>query len=258
MKFFREYIYPRLILDIVTFFVPLMALGVFVARISPLSIEAILGYIANFLMLAFAFVYNDVADAVGDSTSEYQKLSFTQHMRMNLGLFEQEPGKRRFKNPFSFGTVSLETGYSWLLGFIIISSVLSLIVGGVLGVFVALSNIVIGLLYSGGYVRFKAYIFIDVLSHSYLLAGVQILYFMTYQTATISLWSILVLFGVMLYSIGGDLWNEYRDFDEDQKEGLKNTAALLGKKRTKLFSKLLPILGIVAVTSGIIGQIFLS
>jgi 4-hydroxybenzoate polyprenyltransferase len=258
MKFFTEYIYPRLILDIVTFFIPLMALGVFVARISPLSIEAILGYIANFLMLAFAFVYNDVADAEGDKASEYQKLSFIQHMRMNLGLFEQESGKRRFKNPFSYGTVSLETGYSWLLSFIIISSVLSLIVGGILGVFVALSNIIIGLLYSGGYIRFKAYPIIDFLSHSYLLAGVQILYFMTYQTATISLWSILVLVGVMVYSIGGDLWNEYRDFEDDQKEGLRNTAAVLGKKRTKLFSKLLPLIGIAAVVAGIFGQLFIN
>jgi 4-hydroxybenzoate polyprenyltransferase len=81
---------------------------------------------------------------------------------------------------------------------------------------------------------------------------------MTYQTATISLWSILVLVGVMVYSIGGDLWNEYRDFEDDQKEGLRNTAAVLGKKRTKLFSKLLPLIGIAAVVAGIFGQLFIN
>ena len=257
MRLFKEYIYPRLILDLITFFVPLMAVGIIAARLNIFSFGVWLGIFANYLMLAFAFIYNDVEDADDDAKYQFEPLHILTHLKMNLGLHEQKPGFRRFQNPFSNGMLSKTDGFNLLVSIIVVSVFVSFLVGGFYGFLIALTNLVIGILYSGGVIRFKAYMLLDVLSHCYLLAGVQVLYFFTYAESRVDLFSYLLLVGAMLYSVGGDLWNEYRDFDEDKAAGLKNTASYLGKKNTNLASKILTI-GSLLLSASISGYILLS
>lgn len=249
MKIFKQYIYPRLILDLVTFFIPLMAIGIIAARLDPFSKEVWLGILANYLMLIFAFIYNDIEDSEDDAKYKFEALSMGTHLKMNLGLHEQKAGLRRFQNPFSNGMLTKQDGFNILLSIIFISVIISFFVGGFYGFLLALSNIVMGILYSGGIVRFKAYLMLDILSHCYLLAGVQILYFFAYPQANIDLFSYILLAAAMSYSIGGDLWNEYRDFDEDTRAGLKNTASYLGKSNTNMASKFLTIASLMIALS---------
>ncbi len=247
MKLFKQYIYPRLILDLTTFYIPLMIFGIIAARLQFFSVQVLLGLVANYLMIIFAFIYNDVEDVEADAKYIFEPLSFLNHMRMNLAIYEQEKGKRRFQNPFSNGMLTRKDGFNILMTLIITSLVISIFVGGLLGFFIAVSNIIVGVLYSGGMVQFKSMPLIDVLSHCYLLAGVQIIYFMVFQNASVDIYSFILLLSVMGYSIGGDLWNEYRDFDSDQAAGLKNTASILGKKRTLLANKILCAVSLIGI-----------
>ncbi len=257
MKLWNEYIYPRLVLDLITFYFPLMLIGVIASRLELFSFQVFLGFLVNYILLAFAFIYNDVEDAEADAKYEFERLSFQKHIMMNLGMFEQKKGKRRFQNPFSNGMLTKQDGFNILLSLIIISLILSIFVGGILGFFIAVSNLVVGVLYSGGSMQLKSKFPIDILSHSYLLAGAQIIYFMTFINAEVDAFSIIILLAAMCYSIAGDLWNEYRDFDSDQEAGLKNTAHILGKKKTLIANKVLGYssMVVIAVT---IGYILLS
>ena len=236
MKLLKDYIFPRLILDILTFYVFLVIVAVIAARLS-VSIEVAIGLLINYLMLAFAFIYNDLKDREDDEKSPFKNFSVIEHLQIIFGVKLQE-GYKRFRNPF-VGDEWVRTGYTIIAAIFALSLVASYLLGGHLFLAIAFSNLIIGLLYSGGFVRLKKYPIVDIFSHAYLLAGVQIIFFFAYEEAVLDIKSYSLLFSIFIFSMAGDLANEYRDFKEDQETGLKNTASFLGKKNTKIMGQLL-------------------
>lgn len=257
MKLFTKYIYPRLMLDMITFYPPLMVIGWYAAgKIFDLNI--LVGVIANYLFLVIAFVYNDIKDREDDAGLKYQRLSFTEHVKSNLGLFKTNVGYKRFVNPFSNSDNQnrILTGYSFLIFIGILSILLSFFAGGIWTSLQAASMILVGVLYSGGGLRLKSVPIVDLISHSYILAGGQVLYFLTFESANLGLFSLLTFFGVTIYSIGGDLENEYRDFVEDRNAGITNTSSIMGEQLTYRSSQIIRSIGILLVLIAIVIRLF--
>lgn len=244
-------------LDMITFYPPLMVIGWYAAgKIFDLNI--LVGVIANYLFLVIAFVYNDIKDREDDAGLKYQRLSFTEHVKSNLGLFKTNVGYKRFVNPFSNSDNQnrILTGYSFLIFIGILSILLSFFAGGIWTSLQAASMILVGVLYSGGGLRLKSVPIVDLISHSYILAGGQVLYFLTFESANLGLFSLLTFFGVTIYSIGGDLENEYRDFVEDRNAGITNTSSIMGEQLTYRSSQIIRSIGILLVLIAIVIRLF--
>lgn len=218
-KIFEEYIIQRYIKDFI-FYPPLMFFSVLASRL-PIDLGVILGLGINYLLLFCSFLYNDIEDAEDDAKSV----------------------SKRFKNPFGYKVWSYKFGYYLLFSIALISFLASYYIGGEVVLFLAVSNFIVGLLYSNKMLRLKAWPIIDLSSHAYLLAAVQVLFFMYLPNGTRDIWSWLIVFGIFLFSAGGDLLNEYRDYEDDREAGLLNTASFLGKGITKLISRSMFVLG---------------
>lgn len=177
-----------------------------------------------------AFIYNDIEDRIEDKKSH----------------------EKRFKNPFSFHVLSLNQGYLIIALISLVSLIISYRLGGTKLLFIALSNLLVSVLYSYKKFRLKSVPLIDLLSHSYMLASVQILYFMSLPQAINSTNTLLVLLGVTAISIGGSLYNQQRDYEDDQKASIKNTASIIGKKLTFKLAKLTYLSGFLIVILGLI------
>ncbi|MFQ5493173.1 MAG: UbiA family prenyltransferase [Candidatus Dojkabacteria bacterium] len=192
------------------------------AEISPTHAVTLLA--ANFLATTLAFMINDVEDSEDDA---------------------MDPKKSK-RNPISAGIISKRYGYAasavTALGALLLFATLrteALIVG--------ISLVVLGFLYSWKVTRLKGKTVIDILSHGYFLAAGILLASYLSVADKVSL-PLLVLFAaVYLISIGGDLFNEIRDFEADRKANLKNTASFLGVGNSKLVQLLASSVGYLMV-----------
>lgn len=239
MKLIKEYILPRLIVDIIFFYAALMLVALLAIQVE-FEAKLIWGFVANYLMLVFAFIINDIEDRDEDRESEYEALTFIQNIKLVTGIsVTQSSGKKRFSNPFAKGVLSPQVGRAVLVLLALASLVSSWLFGGYFAVLVAASNLLVGILYSLRSIRLKSVPVFDILSHAYLLAAVQVLFFFTYGGANLNATSYLLLVFVFVQSVSGDLNNEYRDFDEDQAAGIRNTSTLLGKRITYLIGRIL-------------------
>ena len=202
---FQESWMPHLLVTVI---------GVFTAARRPdLGLFALV-IIANLLSATFSFMVNDVEDWEDDA---------------------QDP-KKKLRNPISAGQLTYWQGNIASFFVAIMSLVTFAAIGNtVVFVFGALS-LVIGYLYSWKKVRLKSKPLVDIISHSYFLMSFALLtgYFAFSEFQPM----LLVALGItVLSSIKADLYNEIRDFEVDRLSGLKNTAALIGLERTKLFRR---------------------
>ena len=163
---------------------------------------------ANCLAVTFAFMFNDVEDAPDDALN---------------------PAKKA-RNPVAAGTLSSTYGYA--------TSFLTALVAAVLysflhptALWLGIASLVLGVLYSWRPVRLKAIPALDILSHSMLLAGMQLLcaYFAFAPVGDLRQWLPPFVF-VTAISAYGQLFNEVRDLDFDRKAGLRHTAVVWGPR----------------------------
>lgn len=215
------------------FFIPLTVFGI-IASGASFSWAMVMAIIANLFVLLYAFVINDCEDAEDDS---------------------QDP-KKVNRNPISAGLISYEEGLWIARVTAIITFVLSFFISGVVGVIVVASALLVGHLYSAKIIRFKSLPIIDFISHAYCLAMVETLLLFTLPTAVITTNSWLILFGLGLFSAGGDLFNEYRDYQVDRDTNLKNTASLISKSATRILSILFYVFGVGLIAVGILDKLF--
>jgi 4-hydroxybenzoate polyprenyltransferase len=179
--------------------------------------------VANWLVVGFAFMINDVEDAEDDALN---------------------PAKLN-RNPISCKRLSPKHGY-------MASSVVALISAAAyafLGwqVFtIGLACLITGFFYSWHGFRIKTMPFLDMLSHCMMLAGFQFLcgYF-SFSSHFNQLWLFPFLF-VVCISLYGELFNELRDYEGDLKAGLKHTAAFLGERVTHILMMVFLAVGIGA------------
>lgn len=188
--------------------------------------------IANLLSVGFAFMINDVEDAPDDALSE---------SKVN-------------RNPVSSGELTPTEGR--IASFIVaaLSLTLYIVLGGRALLYGTIS-LVLGVLYSWHGVRLKQIAFLDLLSHCWLLAGLQTLtgFFTFTQQVNRDLFFPLAF--ILCVSLYGELFNELRDFKGDQAANLRHTAIALGEKRTHILMMVLLGIGIL---SGLITFIFLD
>jgi 4-hydroxybenzoate polyprenyltransferase len=168
----------------------------------------LVAFLANFLVVAYAFMINDVEDAPDDA---------------------REAG-RAARNPIASGELTPREG--WLATFVV--GLLTLLAYAVLGAWpfvIGLFTLVLSHLYSWKPVRLKKWPVTDVVSHSLMLSGLLFLVgYFTYDTQPGPAW--LLALAVTLVSCYGQLYNQVRDYDMDVAAGLHNTAIMVGKRMT--------------------------
>ena len=167
---------------------------------------------ANWLAVAFAFMINDVEDAPDDALN---------------------PAKQA-RNPIAARTLSPLQGYA--------ASTLAALAAASVYAFLnptafrlGIACLVLGVLYSWRPVRLKRIPLIDIVSHSLLLAGLQLLcaYFAFAPQGDVRRWLPPFVF-VTAISAYGQLFNEVRDLDFDRKACLTHTAAVFGPRIAQL------------------------
>jgi 4-hydroxybenzoate polyprenyltransferase len=161
--------------------------------------------VANWLVVAFAFMINDIEDAADDA--------------MNPSKVE--------RNPISAGMISIRV--AWLVTVAV--GIASMVFYAGLGFypFVAGSaSLAISFLYSWRQIRLKTVPFLDMLSHGLMLAGLQFLAaYLCFEPSQLSHWlyPFLLIVAISMYGV---LFNQLRDLEWDRRAGLKHTAATLG------------------------------
>lgn len=221
--------------EYIGFTVPLTVLGALMAvqqEGAGLDWRLVAVTLATFLVVAYAFIINDIEDAPDDALEE----------------------SRRQRNPVSAGRVSLRVGYIALAVVALVTLGLYAL-GGSYAFLIGVVTLIISHLYSWRKVRLKAWPITDIVSHSLMLSGLLFLagYF-TYGITPGIIW--FVFLGVTLFSSYGQLYNQLRDFAVDKEAGLHNTAILLGERNAKGLMYAMAILAAACFVIGIIGGAF--
>jgi 4-hydroxybenzoate polyprenyltransferase len=203
-----------------------------VASEATLSWRLLLVLIANQLAVSFAFMINDVEDAEDDALN---------------------PSKVH-RNPVSSKDVSRQSGYVYSFIVAGMAAIAYAFLGWVPFILGCIS-LMSGFFYSWKPVRLKNIFLVDMLTHCFMLAGLQYLpaYYSFQNQMTIK--GLFPLLFVILFSLYGELFNELRDLEHDLKAGLRHTAAILGYKTTFWLMVSIAILGVL---SGIITLFFIN
>ncbi len=222
-KYFQSVLELSRVRTIMDFYPFLMFLGFLVSRVK-LDLNVILALGANLLLLVFAFMINDIADSKDD----------------------RKDGEKAKRNPVSAGRISRQDALvaTYVIGFfgVMLSVLINFSVG-----FIGLLILVFGFIYSMEPIRLKSRRITDVISHGLFLAALQILFFGAMPGGKLDAVTWIMALGVFIYSMGGDLYNEVRDFQVDQKAGITNTADMIGKKNANRISILFVIIGLLLV-----------
>lgn len=169
-------------------------------------------FVANMSAMAYAFMINDIEDAVDDT---------------------HDPERAR-RNPISSGELSKKVG--WLSSVAMLAlSVGCYALAGWRAFIVGAIILMLAHLYSWHLVRLKARPLVDILSHAMFLSTLLFLaaYFI-YTTHIGYLWTIVL--GTFLISAYGQLYNQVRDYEADRAAGLHNTASILGLRITQILA----------------------
>lgn len=161
--------------------------------------------IANWLVVAFAFMINDIEDSADDALN---------------------PSKVK-RNPVSAGLISKRVAWFVTVGVGLASVVLYAELGFYPFV-TGLASLAISFLYSWRQIRLKTVPVLDMVSHGLMLAGLQFLaaYF-CFEPSELSRWlyPFLLIVAISMYGV---LFNQLRDLEWDRKAGLTHTVAMLG------------------------------
>lgn len=211
----------RTIMDFYPF---LILFGILSTR-TYINLLSIILSISILLLLVAAFVINDVEDAEDDA---------------------KDP-KKVNRNPISPGIIKKSEGYIFYFGLNILA-LLPLIFINLHLLTLGLVTAIVGYIYSCKPLRLKSRPLVDVLSHGFFLAGAQVLMFGLLPVSVFDNKTILTFIGLYLFSMGGDLYNELRDWVVDREVGLKNSSSFLGYNPTRFLSYSLYLLGILLIT----------
>ena len=180
------------------------------------GLKFMLALIANWFVVGFAFIVNDIEDA-DDDTLDSSKIN---------------------RNPVSCKLISKKTGYTFCLTIITLALIILAFIN--LGSLVAgVITLALGFLYSFKGVRLKSTPVFDLLTHSLMLAGMQVLLsYLAFGTTSLNK-AILPIVAVTLISMYGALHNQLRDVVVDNKTKINNTVKLISVHKTKTLMGLL-------------------
>lgn len=209
---------------IMEFYPLIVLLGMIGAR-AIFNLNSIILSISILLLLLASFVINDVEDAEDDA---------------------KDP-KKVNRNPISAKIVTKKEGYIFFL-FINFVALLPLVFLNQALLLVGFITAIIGYLYSSSKLRLKSKPFIDLLSHGFFLAAAQVIMYALLPLSTIDYKTALMFVGMYLFSMGGDLYNEVRDWVVDREVGLKNTASIIGFNPSRFASYFFYGIGALLIT----------
>ena len=173
------------------------------------DLRVLLVLAANILVVAYAFMINDIEDAPDDA---------------------RDPARAR-RNPVTSGEVTPLMAWASSLAVAALTVVLYLMCGPrvfLVGVF----GLALAHLYSWKPVRLKAWPALDVISHALMLSALLVLAgYVTYDASPGPAW--LVILGAFAGSAYGQLYNQLRDLEMDRAAGLHNTAVMTGERLTR-------------------------
>ena len=198
----------------ILFTVPVTLLGTVAAlyrhiELSKADGRALWALAANVCAVTFAFMLNDLEDAPDDA---------------------HDPA-RRARNVIASGDLQRRAGWVWTLAVGVLALALYVSLGAPAATLGALM-LALSFLYSWRPVRLKAWPVVDVLAHVLMLSA--LLFLTAYTAQGGALWEArLLIWGVVLLSAYGQLYNQLRDYPADRLAGLRNTASLLGKRGTQ-------------------------
>jgi 4-hydroxybenzoate polyprenyltransferase len=220
---FREY---------VIFVIVTTLMGAMIQQ-TPIDWRLSLVLVANWLAVGFAFMFNDIEDAVDDA---------------------RDPAKVD-RNPVSAGKISTSWAYVATFFVALVAAILYFFLG-LIPFSLGMACLVLGVLYSWKKIRLKRFPVLDLVSHVLMLAGLQLLCAYTiFSSITGTRW-IAPFIVVVSISMYGELFNEVRDMEGDRKAGLKHTVALLGERAAHiLMVVVLVIAGLAFIYTIIIGMI---
>jgi len=219
---------------IMEFFPMLMIVSIIVSR-SQINFILFTSIIVNFVLLLIAFAINDIADAEDDAL---------------------DPDKVN-RNPISAKIISKEQGYVFLLILIILSLGLLILLSEYMVLIMGILILIVGLMYSLGPIRLKARPFLDLISHGFFLAGGQVIFFGLLPQSKLDSFTFLAAIGIFLFSVGGDLFNEVRDWKVDRQVGINNTASIIGYNTSNILVNLFKIIGVIMIAISIIAIVLL-
>jgi len=167
--------------------------------------------LANWLAVGFSFMINDVEDARDDALNP----------------------KKAMRNPVSAGMMSEKDGTKAAFAVALMAGAIYLTLGfaAALTGWICLGT---GFLYSWKKIRLKSIPVLDILSHGFMLAGLQFLAAVyAFSPERVSGWWTLLIF-VSAISMYGQMFNEVRDYECDLKAGVTHTASVIGKRAATL------------------------
>jgi 4-hydroxybenzoate polyprenyltransferase len=221
--------------EYITFVIPLTLFGAILAaqaNNSPtLDWRLIVVTLANVLVVAYAFMINDIEDAPDDAREAH----------------------RAARNPVASGEVTPIEGWLASGGVALITLVLYFLAGW-WPFAIGCLTLAISHLYSWKPIRLKAWPVTDFVSHSLMLSGLLFLagYF-TYNTTPGAVW--FVALSVTLVSCYGQIYNQIRDFEMDKAAGLKNTAILVGKDNAKYLMYSFAVVALLLMIYSLVTQV---
>jgi 4-hydroxybenzoate polyprenyltransferase len=185
--------------------------------------QLIVVLLANWLAVGFAFMINDVEDALDDALN---------------------PAKVK-RNPVSAGDLSPRVGQAASFGVAILAAVLYALLGAWPFV-VGATCLIIGYMYSWRQIRLKSIPIADLISHALMLAGLQFLAAsLTFGHGPAWRWVFPLAFLVAI-SLYGQLFNELRDFESDVQAGVTHTASLVGRQVAHILMMTLFSIGVLS------------
>jgi 4-hydroxybenzoate polyprenyltransferase len=172
---------------------------------APLDWRMPIVLLTNMLTVCFAFMVNDIEDAELDALHPWKRL----------------------RNPISSGELARPWAYAVASAVAALTLLLSALID--IRVFLlSLAGLALGWAYSWQALRLKAMPIIDLISHTLMLAGIQLLVaYFSYASGSWSIWPVFM--ACILVSAYGELYNELHDFETDRAVGLRTTAIVLGQ-----------------------------
>lgn len=193
-------------------------------------LDFVIATLVSLSVHTYSFIVNDLEDAEDDARDE----------------------KKAKRNAISSGFITYKQGQAILQLAAFPALIIALAIHGIPAFLIVLSGIVTGHLYSWKKMRYKSFPFIDILSHCYALGIFQVVYFMFLPGADNNLISVLCIIGIGLFSMGGALYNQVRDWKVDVAAKLNNTAITIGKKNGQLLSVLFFSFGLALLAVAVI------
>ena len=174
--------------------------------------------------------------------------------------------KKFLRNPIANKTISKKEGYLFtnivLIAAIFLNVYISFKSGSMLPLIFGILILFIDFIYSYRMIRLKKYPLLDLLTHSYMLAGGQFLVtYFAYQRviSPIALAGLLIVVSISMY---GELENELKDYAIDLRTGIKTSAVSFGKNLSKIFQfifigiAIISVIYIINITNASIDFIF--